>query len=394
MEDTFNHLTYYYPHTFQQMRGFPAYCPVTNYMQSLASSGIGGGFGPRGVQAAYGEFIERSHFYLSIPADIKDEFRQHNHETFTQSLCHMINQLKETDSDPSTHQFNLTKVKNVFNDEVAYLPTVLFTLAFFDSADRKFIPFMDSCGAAVHISFEKARDSSLLEFIERQALVASWMTRQYKHKIDADVLLKIPHYSRLAEQLLNSGEVHVFDLSVGLPGFVIMVLYFSHSIEDSVQYSIGISAGFSPLEALTKALNELWLDYSFLYTSFAVWGKVEKVPDGKKYTIRHLEDNNVEKTKKIMSYDLTAASDMTAEDFLKLPKITTSDALASIRTISDQVFLYHKNDPRGDYHYTKIISPDFFLHMSVSDKLNIDNLYFKKLGYDPNNLYRHVIPFP
>jgi ribosomal protein S12 methylthiotransferase accessory factor YcaO len=394
MEDIFNHLTYYYPHVFQQMRGLPAYLPVTTYVQSLASSGIGGGFGANGLRAAYGEFIERSHFYLNIPVAIKAEMGNHNHKQLTQSLCHMIMQLNDTESDSATHQFNLTTVKNVFNDEVAYMPTVMFSLAFFDSADRKFIPFMDSSGAAAHISFENSRRSSLLEFIERQSLVASWMTRQYKYKIDPNVLLKIPRQSRMAEQLLNNGEMHVFDLSVGMPGYVIMILFFSKSTEDYVQYSIGISAGLSPLEALTKALNELWLDYSFLYTSAAIEGKLEKVADGKKYTIRHLEDNNVEKTKKIMAFDLSAAVNMKADDFLKLPQLTVAEAFIHIQAISEQVYLYHHQDRQGDFHYTKITSPDFFLHMSVTEKLNIDNVFFKKFRYDLNDLYRHAIPFP
>lgn len=110
------------------------------------------------------------------------------------------------------------------------------------------------------------------------------------------------------------------------------------------------------------------------------------MPDGKKYTIRHIEDNHAEKTKKIISYDLITAHTINADDFLKLPQMDSSEVLKNIQAISELIFLYHRHDQRGGYHYTKVISPDFFLHMSVSDKLNIDNPYFNKLGYDSNQL--------
>jgi len=394
MEDLFSHAKLYYPYSIQCMRGFPSYCPPSVHAQGHVSSGGGGGFGVRSVQSAYGEFIERSHFYLDVFADVEGKLSDYNSSELNASLYKMIRQLKVTPKEPESHLFKLNKVENCFDQTVSYLPTVMFTLSLFDSADRQFIPFMDSCGEATHISLDKAIHSSLMEFIERQALVGSWLTRQYVHKIQPNVISYVPSYAKLAKQLLQSGEIHVFNVCRNLPGYVVMILYFSHSSQDYVQYAIGMSAGLTPLEAMTKALNELWLDYGYLYVSSDVWKSFNSIPESKRYTIRHIEDNNIEKTKQIMAYNLADSCNIAAQDFLKLPAISYSDTWKMLRKITSHLYLYHRTDSRNDYHYTKMMSPDFFLHMSTHEKLNVDNAYTDFLSADLHHLYRKTIPFP
>ena len=394
MHDIFSHATCRYPFALQQMRGFQRYFPASSHAQGYATSGSGGGFGVDSIQSAYGEFIERNHFYLNVHVDKKAFLHEVNSPAVNESLYRMIAQMKSTDQDPKNYQFNLSKVKNIFDQQDYYLPTALFTLSSFDFVDREFVPFMDSCGEAVHTSYEKAAQRSLLEFVERQALVGSWITRTFKYKIDPDVVLNNPRQKKFAEQLLRYGEMHVFDVALSVPGYAVIILYFAKSQQDYVQYAIGMAAGLSPDEAVSKALNELWLDYGYLYVSQEAWKSLSFIPASKRYTIRHVEDNNVAKTKGIMAYDLTAACNISANDFLALPTFTKQTAYEELKKITPYIFIYHHHDCRKEYEYTKILSPDLFLHMSVTDKLNVDNAYTRLLKADLNHLYRNKIPFP
>jgi hypothetical protein len=40
------------------------------------------------------------------------------------------------------------------------------------------------------------------------------------------------------------------------------------------------------------------------------------------------------------------------------------------------------------------MSPDFFAHMSLNNKLNIENEYAKRVGITPVNAFMGKIPFP
>lgn len=392
MNDNFNHAKLYYPYSLQQIRGFPSYCPLASHVQGHVSLGRGSGFGLRSLQAAYAEFMERSHFYLNIQSDMRGKLHDCNSFLVADALYQMINQLKLTPNDAKDHEFHLTHVKNIFDDTNDFLPTVMFALSQFDRADRHYIPCIDSSGGAAHTSFEQAFHHSLLEFIERQAVIGSWLIRQFRYKIDPQVLLYAPQHQKLAKQLLKNGEIHVYDVCLSLPGYAVIILYFAKSRIDCVQYAIGMAAALTPQEAITKALNELWLDYGYLYWACRAIYDDKFFPRDKKKLIRHIDDNNVEKTQKIISYDLQAPCNIHAVEYNSLPHVHVDEALSLIYAISPNIFLYHCEDTRGDYHYTKIISPDFFVHMAVQETLNIDNQYIKYLSDDINDLYRQTLP--
>ncbi len=394
MQDVFSHIAPCYPLMLQQIRGFQTYYPISSHAQGYLTSGSGAGFGKDSLCSAYGEFIERNHFYLNVKTDKKARLQDANDLQVANSVCSMIDQVKITDECPRQHLFHLSKVNNIFTQKECYFPSALISLAFLDKEDRDHLPFVDSCGEAGHITHDKAFHSALFEFIERQALIGSWLTRMYRYKIPADVILANKKQRKMAEQLLKQGEIHVFDVALNLPGFAVLILYFSKSKKDYVQYSIGMSAGSSPEEAIYKALNELWLDYGYLYISDAVKNRLTAVASSRSYTVRHIEDNDVIKTKKIMAYNLLAESNITVSDYLALPSITDQTACTELKKISSNIFEYHHSDSRSGHEYVKIVSPDFLLHMSVKNKLNTDNAYMRTLQADMQNLYRETIPFP
>ncbi len=394
MQDVFSHIAPGYPSMLQQIRGFQTHYPISSHAQGYLTSGSGAGFGRDSLCSAYGEFIERNHFYLNVKTDKKARLHDVNGLQLADSVYAMLEQTKVSNQSPKQHLFHLSKVSNIFTQEDCYLPTALVSLSFLDKEDREYLPFVDSCGEAGHLTHDKAFHSALFEFIERQALIGSWLTRKYRYKIPTDIILSHQKQRKMAEQLLKHGEMHVFDVALNLPGFAVLILYFSKSKKDYVQYSIGMSAGASPEEAIYKALNELWLDYGYLYISDAVKNRLTAIASSRSYTVRHIEDNDVIKTKNIMAYDLSAECNITADNYLALPSVTGQEACAALKKITSNIFKYHRSDSRSGHEYVKIMSPDFLLHMSVKNKLNTDNAYMRTLQTDMQNLYRETIPFP
>jgi hypothetical protein len=68
--------------------------------------------------------------------------------------------------------------------------------------------------------------------------------------------------------------------------------------------------------------------------------------------------------------------------------------LQSLKILTPNIYFYHFYEKALQLHFTKIVSPDFFAHMSLNKALNLNNLYAKTLKISKENAYLEKLPFP
>ncbi len=377
-----------------RVMGMPSYCPdVVNISTPLVPAAASG----RGESAeikARGEIAERKHFMLDVKTDVEAKIADYNSDEITEKLFNLINQIKITNKDPREHSFELVKLQQMQNAEPCYCPKALIALGNRRETDIRYAPFVDSCGSACHITLEQARLGALLEFIERQGLVGAWLSKRYHHRIDPQAVCYLPENHLLAERFLDSGNLYLFDLANNLPGYAVIVFFISKSSLDRVQYSVGMSGGATPTQALQKAFNEMWHTYLYMYTAVGNDNLKDNVGDTVNYLLQLVNYNSVAAAREAIVFDLDGTDFIKADDFYALPDFTVPEMVAELATVSDSLFEYQGHDKKTELFFSKIFSPDFFLHMGTDNKLNYDNVYGRSLGIDVNTVSKVAIPFP
>jgi ribosomal protein S12 methylthiotransferase accessory factor YcaO len=254
-----------YPHCYVQLRPAISRFPAIFNVTGDAVVGNGSGYAQSACAGALGEYIERFHFYNEVERDVTAVLRQYNPANVEKKLLHLINQIKISPDAAENHAFDLTAVKNIYTLETFYIPSVIISLAQGDTDDRKFIPFVDSCGQAAHGTQARAYSAALKEFIERQALVGGWLSGRARHAITITEHPGLAGANKIVRMLSQHGELLGYDLSTHLPGFSFVIFYFSHDKKDNVQYSVGMATDFDAASAMRRAYNELWQSYSYMY---------------------------------------------------------------------------------------------------------------------------------
>ena len=388
-----SHLSPFYPKKIIDFRGTPIIFPRNLAFTGEAIEGGACGYGKSTHQGALGEFIERRHFYTDIPVDVVGKIHEHNTPEVANLLYKDINQLKRINKAPETQDFQLVKVHNIFTDEIAYFPRRFISLGEVSPEEENFIPMMDSSGLAVHNTKDKAFNASLNEFVERQALVGSWLNQSEIPQLDPLLLYELPESKRFCEVLMQNGTVSIFDLSSLLPGKTIGICYFSKSKQDRVQYAIGMASSQSYKAALSSAIQEVWQDYIFLH-SYALDDFSKKVPTffaGDDYHMSHLKDNTLE-TKKTIEFFKRASKTVSTVDVNDC--IDLKDQLKALEQCNPNIFAYQDDTNQDNLYFTKILSPCFYLHMSLHKPLNFDNDYAVSIGANTSTKKHPRIPFP
>ena len=232
-----------------------------------------------------------------------------------------------------------------------------------------------------------------MEFIERQALLGSWLSKSYLYAINPALLKEVTPYADLTENLMTHGNLYIFANGIDLPAHTVIMFYFANSEKDMVQYSIGSSSGLSLQEALTSSLEELYQCYSFLYNQECSTGLENKAGSGYHLSFQQCNYAGVKSTipffEQEMRYEIKTMDELQAQKIYHYEEI-----LAELQSISADIFYYHFYEPALNLHFTKILSPDFFAHMSLTQGLNFDNVYAKRIGITKENAYLTKIPFP
>lgn len=365
--------------------------PIFNVTGDCAV-GNGSGFNQDAIYSSYAEYIERYHFYYEVDRLKIATLDESNTAKISQKLKYLINQTKNTSASTDTHAFNLTAAHNIFSQESVWLPTVLISLAATQSADRGFIPFADSCGQACHVTAELAFEGALNEFIERQALVGSWLSGTSRYFFRLEPHKNLSKANKIIRELNGHGDLLVFEINNHLPGYSVIIFYFSKSTQDIVRYSVGMASDKNPCTALQKAVNELWQSYMFMYLNTDCH---EKLDSRYKYLNELLAFNNHD-TKTLIPYFKSDLKTIATQDFIGLPTQDSTDVLLKLKTISDAIFSYQRSRIvlGKRFYFCKILSPDFFIHMGITMPLNLNNNYSSLLNIPTNLKITQPIPFP
>lgn len=385
------HLSLQHPTSLKYFDNNTLAAPRSFVLDGAISYGGSSGAGTQLIKKAYGEYWERNHFQTAVPVSKKmtlNEVFPLEHRKKLLNLCNQSDKEKIED-----HLFSFTRVRNLFDEtpyDYFYNAISLHTL----SEDAPFLSVTDSIACASHPIKDQAIYHSLIEFLERQALVGSWLSMSHRYSISADVLGSITPYQGLYDALTENGNLYLFEIGNLLPAYSVIIFYFAQSEEDIVQYAVGSKSGLSLREAINSAFDELYQTYTMLYQTNSSSKQFENKA-GSGYHAAFPQFNTV-KTKEIIPYfNQSVPHKINTEDDLKaLPIVSLPEALSSLQEISNDVFFYHHYDSALQLHYTKILSFDFFAHMSLKRNLSLDGQYAKKLKITADNAYLTPLPFP
>lgn len=366
--------------------------PKSVIIDGVISYGGSTSVGLKLLYKAYGEFHERNHLFTRVPLNAQKKLTEVNpieHRNKLLALC----QLKDSDSQQAlNHEFSFTTVNNIFDES----PKDYFYNAISlncNKSDSKFVNFSDSCACAAHPQKDKALYNSVMEFLERQALLGSWLSKTYQYMINPEILRDVTPYNELVDLLLDNGELFIFQNGNFLPGHTVIMFYFSDSDKDLVKYSIGSSSGLSLEEALLGSFEELYQCYAFLYNAECSEGLEDKAGAGYHLEFQKCNSQSIRGTIPFMQ-DKRAFKLNTIDELQQVKKYTYEEVLTELSAISHDIYYYHAYDKSLMLHYTKVLSPDFFAHMSLTNNLNINNKYAKKLNITSENAFMGKIPFP
>lgn len=339
----------------------------------------------------YGEFFERNHFFTSVPVHAKkrlSDIQPAQHQDKLLSLCRNLH-----NENLATHYFSFTKVYNLFDNRPQdYFYNALSLNGL--KSDGLYLNFSDSCACASHPVREKALHGSLMEFLERQSLLGSWLSKTCNYAINPEILKQITPYRSLTEKLLENGNLYIFENSKNMPGYTVMMFYFSQSEKDLVQYSVGSKSALSLADALCSALEELYQCYTFLYNMESTSSQLENKA-GSGYHVAFQRCNTRQTREQIpFLHQNIPIKIKTVEDLQALKVYTDEEILSELAKISQDIYYYQQYDDALKLYYTKILSPDFFAHMSLAHPLNFECLYAKTLNISREQAYMEKIPFP
>ena len=365
--------------------------PRSVMLNGIISYGGSTGFGLNLTNKAFGEYYERNHFFTSVPITSQKTLAQIQPQTHRKKLSLLCN---EQDREQTAHhKFSFTTVYNIFNDEPSdYFFNAISLHGIKSDATR--LNVTDSCGCASHLTKELALHQSMVEFLERQSLVGSWLSKTYRYLINPLLLKELSPYTCLVEKLLENVNIYIFEIGNHLPGYNVIMFYFADDGRDAVQYSVGSKSAISLPEALNSAFEELYQCYTFLYSAVFKPTNLENKA-GAGYHMAFAEYNNQKTKLKIPFFDLTQPAKInTMDDLDALPIFSYQDILLKLKQLTPDIYYYHHYEKALQLHFTKIFSPDFFPHMSLNKPLNFHNLYAKKLKITADNAYLELLPFP
>lgn len=365
--------------------------PRSVVIDGIVSYGGSTGTGVNLPVKAFSEFYERNHLFTQVRKHREGRLNSVKPVAFREKLIKLCRKPTQEEADIDRHEFSLTQVYHLFNDE----PQDYFYNAISlrgNKKDQPYLRFTDSCACAAHPVKQEAIYCSLMEFIERQALLASWASKQVRYEINPELLRSLSVYTTLVDNLLENGNLHIYENGIGLPGYTIIMFYFAKSRDDLVQYSIGSSSGLTLKEALNSALVELYQCYSFLYNAECSDGLEDKAGAG--YHLKFQQCNHPEIREVIPFLEQQAPKMInTLEELKQYPAVTMKEVLSELKSFSEDFYYYHHYDPGLKLHYTKILNPDYFPHMSLQH-VSFDHAFAKSLGLNKENAYLEAIPFP
>jgi ribosomal protein S12 methylthiotransferase accessory factor YcaO len=250
---------------------------------------------------------------------------------------------------PTVPAFNLSTGRR------AAVPEALVYLNNRESPASAF-PTTDSSGTACHATFDAALDAALLEFAERQSLIAGWRLRAPAVVEDMpSSMLSSPTLRQLAQ----AGTFTVVRPGVFDNCAVAVVMWTATECpENTVRYCIGASAGWSDAEAMDGAVQEC----EQAYWNMAYNARFER--------IRSAAFDEIQRS--YLLGNATSTADRWAWRRIEPPERARSAEHAPGALLDEicgrtaHLYLAYGwlRVLEGDFHIVRVVSPDYFLSMN------------------------------
>ncbi len=376
--------------------GLPELAQAYDYHRVAPTSAVGNA--NQAICGAVGEFMERRHFYNEVTPEKELTISEMMPEIAALSYIDVMQQTALNDFKGSiqSHRFQSNSVFNLFSHEFCHIPSIFISMSNHGlEHDNGYLPNRDTTGCAAHICFEKSLDGSLKELVERQCLLRYWLTKHVKKEI---VINSRPNCINdnarvLIDRLQRSGKLKLYDITIpDMPGYAVICLYGSSDSNSTIQYCTGLSYDHSAANALEKSLIELWQSFSFLHYSKVGGYDIDDIDDSYH---KHFWLSNKYETFSIMT-DVINSSSITLDHFIGQPTSSRLDLEYYLKTITNNLFVYARKEAlqSSNIYFTRVLSPDLFIHMDCSSPINFNN----KLSCSFPKMYEerksNMVPFP
>lgn len=353
--------------------------PLICYASSANAQGTGVHNRHRAAAIATFEWFERAAFRRSKLSTARKPLDQLEDVGFRTAL---ISALKQTTiGDPetvATHAFETDTAIDLSSGRVLEVPRILVSLDGV-SGDSQHLPFTDSSGSACHQSWKACLRSAVSEFAERQCLCANWLTKKSNAVCDLvhNDRGSLPSCRTIIDFLLRSGVVRIFDISFDLKSYVYLTVFSSHRGDAKVKYACAAACKQSSTEALEKAFIELYQAYYYmsclLDEDFAAHSGLD-------------EDYRAANSRDTIELFGAGSNKATLRQLVAQPSFDADDLISSVTKVSDKIAYFSRvASLRGkNMYFGRLVSPDFFLHMSLGKRCNIDNRFARNCGVDPH----------
>lgn len=126
-----------------------------------------------------------------------------------------------------------------------------YNLPIFNGYEKIETFYSDTCGVAAHLNSKDAMINGFMEFVERQSLIHTWLTKRKGERVTSDDITDQGIHKSLDHLKKYVDEIHLFNISIAKDIYVIVTLGFH---EES--FSIGIDADTDFDKAVKGSLNE------------------------------------------------------------------------------------------------------------------------------------------
>jgi len=341
--------------------------------KGLSSGSMDGG--GKAILKSLGEFSERAFFYHLVQSEGKK-----NVSDLNVGFVYQMELMMGSNFDQE-RCYEAVTIWNIFNGESILVPINLVSLGL--RYKNEPLCGRDTSGCAVHPHFEDSLNTALYEFIERQLLIRYWLTDHDVCEICAEQLHPVQ------DILSRKGVVRILDLSDSQLGVHCYFVVFLGD-GDPVWFSSSLAAGPNAEDVLVSAMEELWQIYSYVRQVSDGTIAIENVRD--KYQKAYLE-YNTEKTHEYFKkkhiqkqWGYSSTSEVYSLDRLR----------KGLKDITDEVYIYHShtNILGRPMHAIRVLSPDFFMHIMLSARVNRENKFSSTFGPVDKYKERLDLPFP
>jgi ribosomal protein S12 methylthiotransferase accessory factor YcaO len=235
--------------------------------------------------------------------------------------------------------------------------------------------FTDTSGCAAHKSSDFAIHNAFSEFLERQYLVAAWLTGTCEFRIDVESVFSLvdSQTRSIIKWLTQSGDLSLICLCNSGEFFVVIAIHVHVPVSSaSAGFSCGCGGSASQLEAIGSAIRELFAGLIFDLCT----GVLATTP-------AHSYEANAQQFTEKTYRDLLPDSWLNAKS-LSLGSVV-SESPVHESTCLDKIVgkegrpyaVYcEKSRMFPEWWVAKIVSPSYFVNIDTSGAINIKNKFF------------------